>query len=166
MRSTMRSTARLTARLTVPPTARLTVRLTLRLLVALLLLTSFTAGCKWFSGGSEAAPQTQRDQAKLEVSVAVDELVKWETPVTATVSVSQDGEAVSGATVELVGQMTHVGMPVVTATAVEVEPGVYRTDELVFSMPGDWVVIAEAKAGDTSEGRGERFVRVTMLLLQ
>jgi hypothetical protein len=51
---------------------------------------------------------------------------------------------VTGAHIELEGDMTHPGMAPVFGHGKEVEPGRYRS-ELKLSMPGDWVVLLHVK---------------------
>jgi hypothetical protein len=54
---------------------------------------------------------------------------------------------VSGARIQLEGNMTHPGMPPVFAEAKETEPGSYRAT-LEFTMAGDWVVLVHAALPD------------------
>ncbi len=58
-----------------------------------------------------------------------------------------DGQPLTGAQVELEGNMTHAGMVPVLATAAEVEPGQYRA-ELEFTMGGDWFILVRATLAD------------------
>jgi hypothetical protein len=69
-----------------------------------------------------------------------------QTTVTVTLS-SADGQPLSGATVELEGNMSHAGMVPVIAQASEVEPGSYRSS-LAFSMAGDWFILVRATLPD------------------
>jgi len=57
------------------------------------------------------------------------------------------GQPLTGAQVELEGNMTHAGMVPVLATAAEVEPGQYRA-ELEFTMGGDWFILVRATLAD------------------
>jgi hypothetical protein len=67
------------------------------------------------------------------------------------------GQPISGASVELEGNMSHAGMVPVFATASEVTPGEYRA-ELEFTMGGDWFILVRA---DLPDGRSmERMVEV------
>ena len=59
------------------------------------------------------------------------------------------GEPLSGAEVELEGNMNHAGMVPVFAAAVEVAPGRYQAD-LEFTMGGDWFILVRA---DLADGR-------------
>lgn len=60
---------------------------------------------------------------------------------------------VSGARIQLEGNMTHAGMTPVFAEAKEIEPGRYRAT-LEFTMVGDWVVLVHAALAD-----GRKFER-------
>jgi hypothetical protein len=67
------------------------------------------------------------------------------------------GQPISGASVELEGNMSHAGMVPVFATATEVMPGEYRAG-LEFTMGGDWFILVRA---DLPDGRSmERNVEV------
>lgn len=70
------------------------------------------------------------------------------------------GQAVSGATVKVVGDMTHAGMQPVMADAVEVGPGDYRADDFAFSMAGDWIITITATTADGRRVSGELFTNV------
>ena len=50
------------------------------------------------------------------------------------------GQAVSGAHVELEGNMSHAGMSPVIGVTREIEPGKYR-GTLPLTMAGDWIVL-------------------------
>ena len=71
-------------------------------------------------------------------------------PATVLVYVLEDGEGVTGAEVEVTGDMTHAGMAPVIAEAVETEPGLYRTESFEFTMGGDWILTAEIAMPDGS----------------
>jgi hypothetical protein len=60
-----------------------------------------------------------------------------------------EGDPISGAGVELEGNMNHAGMVPVFAGAVEVAPGQYRAD-MEFTMGGDWFILVRA---DLPDGR-------------
>ena len=59
-----------------------------------------------------------------------------------------DGAAVAGATVRVVGDMTHAGMVPVVADAVDTGGGVYRTSDFLFDMAGDWVLSVDVTYPD------------------
>lgn len=60
-----------------------------------------------------------------------------------------EGQPISGATVEIEGNMSHAGMVPVLASASEVAPGRYTAD-LEFTMGGDWFLLVRA---DLPDGR-------------
>ena len=57
------------------------------------------------------------------------------------------GNAVTGATITLEGNMSHAGMAPVFAKANETEPGKYQAT-LELSMAGDWVVLLHLTLAD------------------
>ena len=59
-----------------------------------------------------------------------------------------DGAAVAGATVRVVGDMTHAGMVPVVADATDVGGGTYRTSDFLFDMAGDWVLSVDVTYPD------------------
>lgn len=79
-------------------------------------------------------------------------------PATVSLTLSDGaGQPISGAQVELEGNMHHAGMVPVFAQAEEVAPGRYRAD-LAFTMGGDWFILVRA---DLPDGRSlERSVDV------
>jgi hypothetical protein len=60
-----------------------------------------------------------------------------------------EGQPISGAAVEIEGNMSHAGMVPVFAGASEVAPGRYQA-ELDFTMGGDWFLLVRA---DLPDGR-------------
>lgn len=68
--------------------------------------------------------------------------------VTVTLRDAQ-GQPLTGAKVELEGNMSHAGMVPVLAVASEVAPGQYEA-ELEFTMGGDWFILVRA---DLPDGR-------------
>lgn len=69
-------------------------------------------------------------------------------PATVTLSLRDAGEQpISGATVELEGNMSHAGMAPVFAPAIEIEPGRYEAP-LEFTMGGDWFILVKATLPD------------------
>jgi hypothetical protein len=67
---------------------------------------------------------------------------------TITVSLSNaGGQPISGAEVELEGNMNHAGMVPVSAWAQEVADGQYQAD-LEFTMGGDWFILVHAALPD------------------
>lgn len=67
------------------------------------------------------------------------------------VYVLKDNEGVSGATVEVTGDMTHAGMSPVVAEAKEVGAGLYETEGFEFTMAGDWILTADVAYPDGEE---------------
>lgn len=66
--------------------------------------------------------------------------------VTVTLT-DEGGQAISGARVELEGNMHHAGMVPVLAQAQEVAPGRYQAG-LEFTMGGDWFILVRAELPD------------------
>ena len=59
----------------------------------------------------------------------------------------KNGAAVSGARVDLEGNMTHAGMAPVSSEAKEIETGKYR-GTLQLTMAGDWIVLVHVTLPD------------------
>ncbi len=69
-------------------------------------------------------------------------------PATVTVFLhGAEGQPITGAVVQLEGNMSHAGMKPVFADAQEVTPGRYRAT-LEFTMGGDWFIIVRASLPD------------------
>lgn len=81
-------------------------------------------------------------------------------PAPLVVTLDDAGEPVTGATVEVAGDMTHAGMQPVLRTAVESEPGRYRADDFAFTMAGDWIITLTATTADGRRVVGELFTNV------
>ena len=79
-------------------------------------------------------------------------------PATVTVTLTDSGGApITGAGVELEGNMSHAGMVPVFGQAPEVAPGRYQA-QLEFTMAGDWFILVRAELPD---GRSmERVIEV------
>jgi len=58
-----------------------------------------------------------------------------------------DNQPITGANVELEGNMNHAGMTPVFSTATETEPGRYEAP-LEFTMGGDWFILVKATLSD------------------
>ncbi len=58
------------------------------------------------------------------------------------------GQPLSGAVVQLRGDMTHAGMQPVLATMDDLGNGQYRTDDWEFTMAGDWILTVQAEMPD------------------
>lgn len=61
-----------------------------------------------------------------------------------------NGQPVSGAMVQLRGDMTHAGMQPVLTTMDDLGNGQYRADDFEFTMAGDWVLTVQAEMPDGS----------------
>lgn len=104
---------------------------------------------------------TATDEAQDGLRVRVEFDTTTVGPAPATVHVLDGSAGVTGADVELQGDMSHAGMQPVLATAVESEPGVYRAEEFAFAMAGDWFVTASVETVDGREAKLETFVTVS-----
>ena len=110
--------------------------------------------------GSSAATAPAQATAPQTVRVETEgEPMLGETPVIVYV-LGENNDGVSGATVEVTGDMTHAGMVPVVAEAVESAPGLYRADEFEFTMAGDWILTAEVTLPDGAEETAEAAVTV------
>ena len=81
-------------------------------------------------------------------------------PVPVRVSIEENGTGVPGATVEVIGEMTHAGMVPVVTRANQVEPGEYLAEEFEFTMAGDWILSAEVSLEEGEELRAVRALTV------
>lgn len=81
-------------------------------------------------------------------------------PAAVLVYVLDEGEGVSGAEIEVRGDMTHAGMTPVIAPTVEVEPGLYQTEGFRFTMAGDWILTAEIVMPDGTTSATQAVVTV------
>ena len=81
-------------------------------------------------------------------------------PAPVRVEVEREGEGVAGASVEVIGEMTHAGMEPVIAPARPVEAGVYRAEDFAFNMAGDWIVSAEVSLDSGEKLRTSRALAV------
>ena len=96
------------------------------------------AGCRGDSGGVE--------DVVVQVEVTPDPPFIGPAVVVVTLS-DLEGQAISGATVSLEGNMNHAGMVPVLADAAEVGPGRYEA-ALEFTMGGDWFILAQVTLPD------------------
>ena len=99
-----------------------------------------------------------RDLSDVAVELVIEPAPPQIGPATLTVTLRDaSGQPISGAVVELEGNMSHAGMVPVTAQASEVAPGRYQAS-LEFTMGGDWFILVRA---DLPDGRSmERMVDV------
>lgn len=106
-------------------------------------------------------PSDADADARRPITVALLERPARVGPATVEVRPQLDGAPVSGATVRVVGDMTHAGMVPVIADAPEVEAGVYRTADFAFDMAGDWVLSVDVAYPDGTERATALAVSVT-----
>lgn len=105
------------------------------LLVILILLT----GCRRAG---------QNDLADIGVNVTVNPNPPQVGQATVTLTLSEaDGQPITGAKVELEGNMTHAGMAPTLTQPNEVSPGRYEAP-LEFNMAGDWFILVRATLPD------------------
>jgi hypothetical protein len=131
-----------------PSTLRATV-LTLAL-VALVGLP--VAGCR---------PPAERVDPNRSIEVTLLTTPARVGPAAIEVRLETEGSPVAGASVRVVGDMTHAGMVPVVANAVDLGGGVYRTEGFAFDMVGDWVITAEVRYPDAVTRQGSVAVSVT-----
>jgi len=124
----------------------------MRAVLLVLSLTVLLASCRPPDSGASARGAAGSDPVAITIELPADPAVG---PATVTVRLDRDGVAVEGAEVEITGDMTHAGMVPVIRAAGEATPGVYRADDVVFDMAGDWIVTAEVALPDGSTARQE-----------
>lgn len=61
------------------------------------------------------------------------------------------GAPVSGATLEIEGNMSHAGMQPVFVETVEDAPGRYASQGFEFTMAGDWIITITGELADGSD---------------
>jgi hypothetical protein len=111
------------------------------LFMALLIILILVAGCR--RAGSDLP------DVGIKVMVNPNPPLVGEAMVTLTLTDAQ-GQSVSGAKVELEGNMTHAGMTPSQAQPQEVAPGRYEAP-LDFTMAGDWFILIRATLPDGRE---------------
>ena len=117
--------------------------MTRRLLIAALLI--FT-GCRAPGGNSTSASSgTEIEGRSIELELIGEPRLG---SAQLKVTVADKSAPVEGATVELMGDMTHAGMVPVIAEAVMDKPGVYLSEGFKFTMAGDWLITAEVTFPD------------------
>ena len=125
-----------------------------------LLISTFLFACKPPEGASSAqtgssGTTTGSIQARLELD---GDPALGSMPL--TVYLLEDGAGVSGATIEITGDMTHAGMVPVIVEATETETGLYRAEDFEFTMAGDWIITTDVELPDGSKERVESLVTV------
>jgi hypothetical protein len=131
-----------------PPTLGATVR-TLALVG---LVTLLVAGCR---------PPAERVDPNRSIEVTLLTTPARVGPAAVEVRLHTAGTPVTGASVRVVGDMTHAGMVPVVANAVDLGGGIYRTEGFAFDMAGDWVITAEVRYADAVTRQGSLAVSVT-----
>jgi hypothetical protein len=119
-----------------------------RIIFTVLLLVALSACRPPEDQASSAASLPAGVQVSIELAGA---LVLGTNP--ATVLVTDGGQAVSGASVTITGDMTHAGMIPVIREAREQEDGRYLADTFEFDMGGDWFVTADVVLPDGRKAR-------------
>jgi hypothetical protein len=122
-------------------------------LVSILLLLN---ACRPPSGSSSGSVP---EDIKVQVEVG-DNPMTGNLPV--SVFILKGNEGVSGAIVEVTGNMTHAGMEPVIETATESEAGLYVADPFVIEMPGDTVVTADITLQDGTKFSVDKAFTVEM----
>ncbi len=126
-------------------------------LIIILISFLFLAGCRppeASSSGSTKLPEGV--QVQIEVG---------EDPKTGNLPVSvfilKENQGVSGAKVEVTGNMTHAGMEPVIVEAKETEAGLYMADPFVIEMPGDTVITADITLSDGTKFSANKALTVS-----
>jgi hypothetical protein len=109
------------------------------LLIYLLLLTLILAACQRGSSG---------DIPEIGINLSVSP----DPPAVGTATVilnltNADNQPITGATIELEGNMSHAGMVPVFSQATEQKDGQYEAP-LEFTMAGDWFILVKATLPD------------------
>lgn len=126
-------------------------------LLLIVALTGLLSGCRPPESVAKASGTVTSDSVTVQMSIDGESVVG---PAPVRVSVEENGEGVTGASVEVTGEMTHAGMVPVIAPARQMEPGVYLAEEFEFSMAGDWIVSAEVSLEDGEQLRAVRALSV------
>lgn len=113
-------------------------RLLMGILLMLLTLSFSITGC-------QSSDETQSD-IQLNWEIQPEPPTVGMATINITLKDSTD-QLISGANVELEGNMSHPGMQPVFATAEEIEPGTYSAD-VEFTMGGDWFFLVESTLPD------------------
>lgn len=122
----------------------------MRLLIGVFVLL-MVVGCgriqnERFTGGADTLP----NGVGLEVTIANADALQVETPTEAVITLTQNGTPLSGAILEVEGNMTHAGMEPIFVSATEVAPGDYRAP-LEWTMGGDWLLTIRGTLPDGTE---------------
>ncbi len=95
-----------------------------------------------------ACTRGSRDLPEVALDLVVDPWPPRIGPATVSVTLADSaGQPISGARIELEGNMHHAGMVPVLAQASQVSPGRYQA-VLEFTMGGDWFILVRAELPD------------------
>jgi hypothetical protein len=91
---------------------------------------------------------SSKDIPDIGIDLAVSPNPPQVGPVLLILTVSDaNGQPISGAQIEVEGNMSHAGMAPVLGRAVETTPGHYEAP-LEFTMSGDWSILVKATLPD------------------
>lgn len=99
-----------------------------------------------FTGTAEELPPDVTFELELVDSASLNTAQAAEL----SISLTQKGEPVTGATIEVEGNMNHAGMEPVLVGAEEVEPGQYRAT-VNWTMGGGWFLTARTTLPDGTQ---------------
>jgi hypothetical protein len=88
------------------------------------------------------------DDPRRSITVALAPTPPAVGPAVVEVQPLLDDAPIEGASVQVVGDMTHAGMAPVQAEALRDEDGTYRTEDFAFTMAGDWVLSVDVTYPD------------------
>ena len=108
-----------------------------------LLLSLTLTSCRPPSGGAAAGSAAE---GRTVSATFVGKPALGEVPL--RVTVLMNGAPVSGAQVEVTGDMIHAGMAPVLAEAEEQGDGTYETQNFAFDMAGDWILTVDVTYPD------------------
>lgn len=114
--------------------------------------------CRPPSESNSSSTTSVADPSRLRVELD-GEAKLGQVPV--SVFLLEDGDGVSGAEIEITGDMTHAGMVPVIVKATEQSAGLYRAEDFQFTMAGDWIITTEVTLADGSKLSDEMNVTVS-----
>lgn len=122
----------------------------MRLLIGVLMIVMLV-GCgriqnERFTGAEATLP----NGVAIVVTISEMDALAVDTPAEAVITLTQNGASVSGALLEVEGNMTHAGMEPIFVSATEVAPGDYRAP-LEWTMGGDWLLTIRGTLPDGTE---------------
>ena len=115
----------------------------MRIVLLGFLVLSMLVACRPPSGTSSSSNGDSASPIRLELS---EDPKMGNLPL--NVFLLDGSQGVTGAEVEITGDMTHAGMIPVIVSAQEVEAGLYRADDFEFTMAGDWIITTEVTLPD------------------